>query len=141
PQPCSSVETVTKRYPNSTASAIHTRTSGAESENALDCRRQAAYCRIELGDLTEALAELRGALVGYRNRGEERCPTLLEMRRTIAHLQITLGKSDQARDTLPTLYRDITAELGAADSLAGEVRDMLTRTRAEDPPEQPQPDR
>lgn len=111
--------------------ATHRRASGPDSEEALECRRQAAYCRIELGDLSEALAELRSVLVGYRGRDDERDPDVLDMRRTIARLQITLGSTDQAADGLPELYRDVAAELGADDPLAREVRDMLTRLGAE----------
>lgn len=105
----------------------HARVSGAESEQALECRRQAAYCRMELGDLSEALAEMRGVLVGYRGRGQERDPDILELRRTIARLQVATGQSHHAGEALPALYHDTRAVLGDGDLLVEEVAEMVER--------------
>lgn len=105
----------------------YARTLGPEAERTLECRRQAAYCRTELGDLAEALAELRAVLLGYRNRGQERDPEILELRRTIAQLQIATGQQQQAADALPALYEDTRETLGQDDPLAEEISEMLAR--------------
>ena len=105
----------------------HARAYGPDAEQTLACRRQAAYCRLELGDLAEALAEMRAVLVGYRSRGQERDPDILMLRRTIAGLQIATGQQQQARDALPALHAEVCEALGGDDPLVAELRDMMTR--------------
>ncbi|MFD5374172.1 hypothetical protein ACFWJE_07070 [Streptomyces griseoincarnatus] len=59
------------------------RVRGPSSDEALDCRAQAARCRGELGQVTEALAGLNGVLDAVRAVDGDGSENAVELRRDI----------------------------------------------------------
>jgi hypothetical protein len=95
-----------------------------------DCRRQAAYCRAELGDTEAALASF-GALLDdeVRRHGAPRSDEALELRRQIGVLLLTAQRSRDAAAILRSLQEDLLAVRGEGDPDLRDVRELLTRIR------------
>jgi hypothetical protein len=96
--------------------AAYARTTGPDDELTLQCRYQAAYCRVELGHAVEALTELEAILPGYRKLGPEFIEDVFKIRRTIIGLQVGAGQREQAAAALPDLHRDVASAFGAGTS-------------------------
>ncbi|MCO5967503.1 serine/threonine-protein kinase [Actinoallomurus soli] len=105
----------------------YARTEGAAGEQALNCRRQAAYCRAELGQTTAALSQFRVLLDQVRARDGDASETALELRRNIGML--LLGEEDlvAAAEVLRPLYEDLCLLYGPEHEDSQEVREMLAR--------------
>lgn len=113
------------------------RVQGERGLDALECRGQAAYCRMELGDTTDALDELAEVVAGYRALGMSTDGDVLVMRLRVVWLLAAAGRFTEAEDALPTLDEDVRATLGPDDQLTRDVRDLgarLTARRRHGPP-------
>jgi tetratricopeptide (TPR) repeat protein len=95
-----------------------------------DCRRQAAYCRAELGDTEAALASF-GALLDdeVRRHGAPRSDEALELRHQIGVLLLAAQRSRDAAAILRSLQEDLLAVRGEGDPDLRDVRELLTRIR------------
>ena len=75
----------------------------------------------------DALAEYQAVYAVHHRRGDDLAEEVLELRRTIARLQMGVGQERQAAAALPGLHRDAVAVLGPDDPLTAEIHDLLTR--------------
>jgi eukaryotic-like serine/threonine-protein kinase len=110
------------------ARAYH-RTEGSASPNALECRRQAAYCRAELGQATAALKQFREVLDQVRARESDVSETALGLRRNIGALLLSEEDTDAAAEVLEPLYQDLCVVYGRDHEDSREVSEMLARLR------------
>jgi hypothetical protein len=100
---------------------------GARAQETLDYRRQAAVCRIELGETVDALLELESVLRGYQALDDiERTP-LLELRLTISRLRYEIGQREQAAAEVREVYRDAHRMPDPDVELLAEVDELATR--------------
>ncbi|MGV9763577.1 protein kinase domain-containing protein [Micromonospora tulbaghiae] len=109
--------------------AAYARTIGPASENALECLRQAAHCRAELGQATTALRQFRQVLTHVRAASGDVSPTALDLRFTIGILLISEDKAAEAADELQPLHDDLCVVYGPDHELTREVADLLARLR------------
>ncbi|MGW0825851.1 protein kinase domain-containing protein [Streptomyces sp. NPDC002845] len=108
---------------------VHTRISGPTSKAALDCRAQAARCRAELGQVTEALAMLRDVLDVVRTVDSDVSEEAVSLRRDIGMLLLAQGHAEDARRLLEPLHDDLCLVYGAEDELTVEVAEALALIR------------
>ncbi|MFC3960378.1 hypothetical protein [Nocardia jiangsuensis] len=109
------------------------RVRGFADELTVQCRKFAADCRIELGELTEALTGLRAVLddvCAVQGDGSE---TALELRLALGRLLAHMGDRSEACEVLDALYEDLLIVRGADDPLTGEVAAALERFGDDDP--------
>src|SRR5690606_9452298 len=111
----------------------YARTAGPASEQALDCLRQAAYCRAELGHTTAALHQFRQVLTHVRAAGGDTSPTALELRRTIGILLLAAGRPAEARYMLDPRREELSPRLGSEHEDARQVAELLAPLRFADP--------
>ncbi|MEW2384047.1 serine/threonine-protein kinase [Micromonospora sp. NPDC047707] len=109
--------------------AAYARTAGPTSEDALECLRQAAHCRAELGQATTALRQFRQVLTHVRAASGDASPTALDLRRNIGMLLLSEGKAAEAVDELQPLYDDLCVVYGPQHEETREVADVLARLR------------
>jgi serine/threonine protein kinase len=109
--------------------AAYIRTAGPASPDALDCLRQAAHCRAELGQATAALRQFRQVLTHVRAASGDATPTALDLRRNIGTLLLSEGNAAEAAAELQPLYEDLCVVYGPHHELTQEVADMLARLR------------
>ncbi|MFF5213410.1 protein kinase [Streptosporangium sp. NPDC000396] len=107
----------------------YARIAGPGDIETLECRRQAALCRAELGQGAAALEQLRQVLVRYRAAKSDGDEAVLELRRDIGSLLATEGHAEDAIAVLQPLEQDLDLLYGPAHPLALEVRDLLARLR------------
>ncbi len=107
----------------------YTRTAGPTSPDTLDCLRQAAYCRAELGQATAALRQFQQVLTHVRAAGGDATPTALDLRRNIGMLLLSEGKTAEAAAELQPLYNDLCVVYGLHHEESQEVGDVLARIR------------
>ncbi|MFJ8438996.1 serine/threonine-protein kinase [Kitasatospora griseola] len=107
------------------------RINGPTSEDARDCRAQAARCRGELGQVTEALAELRAVLEVERAVESDVSDAAVELRRDIGMLLLSQGAAAEARACLEALYEDVTMVHGLHHEVAVEAAEVLAVLRRE----------
>ncbi|MDX3779740.1 serine/threonine-protein kinase [Streptomyces europaeiscabiei] len=105
------------------------RINGPTSRLALDCRAQAARCRAELGQGTEALAALRGVLDVVRNVDSDVSEEAVSLRRDIGMLLLAQGQAEDARLLLEPLHDDLCLVYGPEDELTVEVAEALALIR------------
>jgi tRNA A-37 threonylcarbamoyl transferase component Bud32 len=105
------------------------RTEGSANPQALECRRQAAYCRAELGQATAALKQFREVLDQVRAKEGDASPTALELRRNIGALLLSEDDTDAAAEVLEPLYQDLCLLYGPEHEDSEEVSEMLARLR------------
>ncbi|MET8437464.1 serine/threonine-protein kinase [Streptomyces sp900116325] len=105
------------------------RINGPTSEEALNSRAQAARCRGELGQVTEALAGLRDVLEVVRAIDSDMSEDAVELRRDIGMLLLAQGRTADAFDVLDPLYADLCVVLGPDDELTAEVAEALAVIR------------
>ncbi|MER6354736.1 protein kinase [Streptomyces sp. NPDC001634] len=105
------------------------RVSGPGSEEALDSRAQAARCRGELGQVTEALAGLHDVLDVVRSVDGDMSETAVELRRDIGMLLLAQGRAADAFDVLEPLHEDLCMVFGPDDELTAEVAETLAVIR------------
>ena len=95
---------------------------------ALDYRRQAAVCRIALGETDAAIPALESIIRAYEqvdaySRG------FLSLRLNLAQLRVSAGQQEQAADELWHLHDDAVRILGRGDELTAEIDEMRARLR------------
>jgi hypothetical protein len=105
------------------------RISGPTSKSALDCRAQAARCRAELGQVTEALATLRDVLDVVRTVDSDVTEEAVMLRRDIGMLLLAQGGAEEARQLLEPLHDDLCLVYGPEDDLTVEVAEALALIR------------
>ena len=103
------------------------RGAGPGSEDALECARQAAYCRAELGETTAALRQFEEVLSHVRAARGDADPMALDLRRSIGLLLLSEGKTGEAVSVLKPLYDDLCVVFGQDHEDAQEVADILAR--------------
>ncbi|MFE3198500.1 serine/threonine-protein kinase [Embleya sp. NPDC059237] len=103
------------------------RTAGSASADALVCRRQAAYCRAELGQATTALKQFREVLDQVRSTEGDASPTALDLRRNIGVLLLSEGDTQAAADMLEPLHQDLCLIYGPGHEDSQEVEEILAR--------------
>jgi serine/threonine protein kinase len=106
--------------------AAYTRLVGDRDQRVVDCRRQAAYCQVELGDTEAALAQFRHLLAGIP---DDRDDDALELRLQIGILLLATNRLPDAARLLRPLQQDLIAARGPDDADAQQVRDLLARIR------------
>ncbi|MEU4382375.1 hypothetical protein [Micromonospora echinofusca] len=107
--------------------AAYARTAGPTSEDALECLRQAAHCRAELGQATTALRQFRQVLTHVRAASGDASPTALDLRRNIGMLLLSEGKTVEAAGELQPLHDDLCVVYGPRHEETREVADVLAR--------------
>ncbi|WP_030912748.1 serine/threonine-protein kinase [Streptomyces sp. NRRL F-5126] len=107
----------------------YARVSGAGSEQALESRAQAARCRGELGQVTEALAGLHAVLETVRAADGDVSENAVELRRDIGMLLLAQGRTAEAYDVLEPLHADLCVVFGPDDELSTEVAETLAVIR------------
>ncbi|MEV6804984.1 serine/threonine-protein kinase [Streptomyces sp. NPDC051132] len=105
------------------------RVSGQNSEEALECRAQAARCRGELGQVTEALAGLHGVLAAVRAVDGDVSENAVELRRDIGMLLLAQQRAADAFAVLEPLHADLCVVFGPDDELTAEVAETLAVIR------------
>ncbi|WP_458077197.1 hypothetical protein [Streptomyces sp. EMB26] len=105
------------------------RVRGPSSDEALDCRAQAARCRGELGQVTEALAGLNGVLDAVRAVDGDGSENAVEPRRDIGMLFLAQQRAAGAYDVLEPLHADLCVVYGPDDELTAEVAETLAVIR------------
>ncbi|MFI1467088.1 protein kinase [Streptomyces wuyuanensis] len=107
----------------------YARVSGPSSEEALECRAQAARCRGELGQVTEALAGLHGVLEAVRAVDGDVSENAVELRRDIGMLLLAQQRAADAFEVLEPLHADLCVVYGPDDELTAEVAETLAVIR------------
>ncbi|WP_345016347.1 serine/threonine-protein kinase [Streptomyces shaanxiensis] len=105
------------------------RIAGPTSERARACRAQAARCRAELGQVTEALTALESVLAVVRSVDSDVSEEAIELRRDIGMLLLAQGRAADARVVLEPLHADLDVVYGPADELTAEVGEALALIR------------
>lgn len=105
------------------------RTGGPTGERARGCRAQAARCRGELGQVTDALASLRSVLEMVRAVDGDVSDEAVELRRDIGMLLLAQGLAAEADRVLGPLYDDLRMVFGADDEMTEEVAEALALIR------------
>lgn len=103
----------------------YARTGGPSSAQARACRAQAARCRGELGQVTDALAALRGVLDVARTVDGDVSDEAVELRRDIGMLLLAQGQVPEAQLVLAPLHDDLCLVYGPLDDMSEEVAEAL----------------
>ncbi|WP_007023963.1 serine/threonine-protein kinase [Saccharomonospora iraqiensis] len=109
------------------------RTEGPRSEDAVECLRQSAYCRVELGRVDEALLRFRDVLDRISAERGDGTETAFEVRRNIGELQAARDDVEQGERTLRTLHDDLVLVKGRDHVDARYVAELLEQLRRVDP--------
>lgn len=109
--------------------AAYRRAAGPSSREALDCLRQAAHCRAELGQATTALRQFRQVLAHVRAFDGDSDPVVLDLRRNIGILLLSEGRLTEGAAELRRLYEDLRTVHGPDHETTREVADVLARIR------------
>lgn len=105
------------------------RINGPTSEQTRVCRAQAARCRAELGQVTEALVALEGVLSVVRSVDGDVSEEAVELRRDIGMLLLAQGRTEEAGDVLEPLHADLGMVLGPDDEMTAEIAEALSLIR------------
>ncbi|TSB26622.1 serine/threonine-protein kinase [Streptomyces benahoarensis] len=105
------------------------RIAGPTSERARACRAQAARCRAELGQVTEALTALESVLAVVRSVDSDVSEEAIELRRDIGMLLLAQSRATDALVVLEPLHADLNVVYGPADELTAEVAEALALIR------------
>lgn len=103
----------------------YARADGRGSKQARECLAQAARCRGELGQVTEALAGLNRVLNAVRAVDSDVSEEAVELRRDIGMLLLAQGRTAEAHDVLEPLHADLCVVLGPSDELTTDVAETL----------------
>ncbi|WP_330460743.1 serine/threonine-protein kinase [Streptomyces sp. NBC_00820] len=107
----------------------YARVNGPTSEQARDCRAQAARCRADLGQVTEALAVLQDVLNVVRSVDSDLSEEAVELRHDIGMLLLAQGRAIEARQILEPLHQDICVVFGPDDDMATAIAEALAVIR------------
>jgi len=110
--------------------AAFVRTGGPNTDDALECLRQAAHCRAELGQATIALRQFRQVLTHVRARDGDVSTEAVDLRRNIAMLLLASGDTEEAVAELIPLHDDFLVLYGPDHEETREIADILARLRA-----------
>ncbi|WP_322986038.1 serine/threonine-protein kinase [Streptomyces sp. S584] len=103
----------------------YARTGGHSGTQARACRAQAARCRAELGQATDALVALRAVLDVVRTVDGDVSEEAVELRRDIGMLLLAQGDAPEAQLILAPLHDDLCLVYGPTDDLSEEVAEAL----------------
>jgi hypothetical protein len=106
------------------------RTGGSTSNDALECLREAAHCRAELGQATVALRQFRQVLTQVSARDGDVSDEARELRRNIATLLLAEGDTVAAVAELTPLHEDLVVLYGPDHEETREIAGILARLRA-----------
>ena len=109
--------------------AAYARTAGPTSRDALECLQQAAHCRAELGQTTQALDQFQQVLTHVRAVDGDASATALDLRRNIGELLLNEGRATAAAELLKPLYDDLCLVYGPHHEESVEVDGILARLR------------
>ncbi|MEU6443378.1 serine/threonine-protein kinase [Streptomyces sp. NPDC047046] len=107
------------------------RINGRMSAEARACQAQAARCRAELGQVTEALTLLGAVLAAVRSVDGDASEEALELRRDLGLLLLSQGRADEARALLEPLLVDLGLVYGPDDEFTREIAEALAVIRLE----------
>ncbi|WP_435650420.1 protein kinase domain-containing protein [Kitasatospora purpeofusca] len=107
----------------------YARTEGAASKNALECRRQAAHCRADLGQPTRALHLFREVLEQVRAQEGDVSETAVDLRRNIGILLLEEGRHAEASAVLRPLYDDLCLLHGSEHEDSQELAALIRHLR------------
>jgi hypothetical protein len=103
--------------------------AGPTGEQARACRAQAARCRAELGQVTDALAALQGVLNVVRAVDSDVSEEAVELRHNIGMLLLAQGRAVEARQVLEPLHQDMCMVFGPDDEMTVEIAEALAVIR------------
>ncbi|MCG0284626.1 serine/threonine-protein kinase [Streptomyces sp. PSAA01] len=109
--------------------AVYARTAGPSSDDALECRRHAAYCRANLGQGTAALREFQEVLEVVLDTGTDASDAAIDLRRSIGLLLLSEGRRSEAEGVLDALHEDMCVVYGEDHEETREIADLLARLR------------
>lgn len=109
------------------------RTKGPHSDDAVECLRQSAYCRAELGQVDEALLRFNDVLDRISSERGDGTETAFEVRRNIGELQAARNDIDEAELTLRALHDDLMLVKGNDHEDTRYVAELLERLRSVNP--------
>ncbi|MEU8690498.1 hypothetical protein [Streptomyces sp. NPDC048665] len=109
--------------------AAYARTAGSSSTDALECRRQAAYCRAEIGQSTAALKQFQAVLDQVRQADGDASPEALDLRRNIGMLLLAENRVPEALEVLQPLHEDLNLVYGPNHEETREIAEILARIR------------
>ncbi|MGI5253570.1 serine/threonine-protein kinase [Actinacidiphila glaucinigra] len=112
-----------------TLADAYARSAGPTGEQARACRAQAARCRAELGQVTDALAALQGVLNVVRAVDSDVSEEAVELRHNIGMLLLAQGRAAEARQVLEPLHQDMCMVFGPEDELTAEIAEALAVIR------------
>ncbi|MEU9089675.1 serine/threonine-protein kinase [Streptomyces sp. NPDC048428] len=107
----------------------YARTDGPTGASARACRAQAARCRAELGQATDALVALRSLLDVVRSVDSDLSEEAVELRRDIGMLLLARGQAAEADLILRPLHDDLCVVFGPGDEMSEEVAEALALIR------------
>lgn len=107
----------------------YARIAGPTGEQARACRAQAARCRAELGQVTDALAALQGVLNVVRTVDSDVSEEAVELRHNIGMLLLAQGRAGEARRILEPLHQDMCMVFGSDDEMTVEIAEALALIR------------
>ncbi|WP_079084871.1 serine/threonine-protein kinase [Streptomyces dysideae] len=107
----------------------YARTAGPNSTDALECRRQAAYCRAELGQSTAALKQFQAVLDQVRQTDGDASSEALDLRRSIGMLLLAENRVPEALEVLQPLHEDLSLVYGPTHEDTREIAEILARIR------------
>ncbi|WP_432034563.1 serine/threonine-protein kinase [Streptomyces antibioticus] len=107
----------------------YARIAGPTGEQARACRAQAARCRAELGQVTDALAALQGVLNVVRTVDSDVSEEAVELRHNIGMLLLAQGRTAEARQVLEPLHQDMCMVFGPEDEMTAEIAEALAVIR------------
>lgn len=112
-----------------TLADAYARIAGPTGKYARSCRAQAARCRAELGQVTDALAALQGVLTVVRAVDGDLSEEAVELRHDIGMLLLAQGRTAEARQVLEPLHQDLCTVFGPDDEMTVEIADALAVSR------------
>jgi len=107
--------------------AAYARTEGPDGELAMDCQRQAAYCRTDLGHAKTALEQFRRVLAHVGAASGDATDTVIDLRRNIGMPLVAEGRHTEAEAALRPLYEDMCVVFGPHHEDTEHVAALLIR--------------
>ncbi|KDQ65332.1 hypothetical protein DT87_30895 [Streptomyces sp. NTK 937] len=94
---------------------------------AAECRANAAFCHLRLGNLEQALAEYTALAADLNQDAPSEDALLLEARSRVGLLQAATNRPEEALATFVGIYSLLTQHLGHDHALTTEVRTVFNR--------------